>query len=70
MDAQIKVVIGRDGKMQIAPEGMAGSQCLSETESFEKEMGKVIERKRTSDFHKPRQLNLRTRINIGDREDS
>ena len=70
MDKQIKVVIGIDGKMEIAVDGISGSQCLSETEFLEKELGNVVERKRTSDFYKPRQTNRRTRITIGNSGDS
>ena len=68
MDKQIKVVVGIEGKMEITVNGMAGSQCLSETEFFEKELGKVVERKRTSDYYKPRQTTLRNKISIGNRE--
>jgi hypothetical protein len=68
MDKQFKVVIEIDGKMEIAVEGMVGSQCVTETEFFEKELGKVVERKRTSDYYKPRQTVLRNKINIGNRE--
>jgi len=65
MNKQIRIVVEKDGKLRLEVEGVRGSQCLSATEFFEKEMGEVFERQRTSDFYKARQVTLRNRITTG-----
>ena len=59
MGEQIKVTIDRDGTLVLTVGDTTGPQCLALTASFEKEMGRVLDRQRTRDFY--RRGRLRTR---------
>mgnify|MGYP000445213139 CR=1 FL=1 len=58
MGEEIKVVIEKDGKLILEVHGAGGPQCLTVTESFEKEMGEVLDRRRTNDFYRKAQIAL------------
>jgi hypothetical protein len=58
MGEEIRVVIEKDGKLMMRVDGRAGPQCLTITEAFEKELGQVLDRKRTSEFYKRAQIAL------------
>jgi hypothetical protein len=47
---QLDIEITPDGEVRIKTSGLHGNSCLEETESLEKLLGKVKERKKTSDF--------------------
>ena len=53
MNVQIKVVVQKNGMLSVEAQGIQGSQCLSLTESLERDLGEVLERQRTSDFYNP-----------------
>jgi len=62
MREQIKITVEKDGRVTLKVEGAQGSECLNITEFFEKEMGVVLERQRTSDFYRSAQVNVHNRI--------
>ena len=62
MREEIRVVIDKDGTVTFKVEGAHGAQCLSRTESLEREMGEVIERRRTGDYFKAGRLLLRNTV--------
>ena len=62
MNGQIKVIVENNGVLTIKVQGIPGSKCLSLTESFEREIGEVLERQKTSDFFKSAQITIRNKI--------
>lgn len=66
MNGQIKVIIEKNGILTVKVQGIHGSQCLSLTESFEREIGEVLERQKTSDFYKSAQITIRNKITQDD----
>ncbi len=58
MGEEIRVVIEKDGKLAMRVDGRAGPQCLMITEAFEKELGQVLDRERTSEFYKRARIAL------------
>ena len=61
MGEQIKVVINRDGTLVLNVKDSRGARCLTLTASLEQEIGRVLDRQRTSDFYKSAQLRNRNR---------
>ena len=51
MNREIKITIDNDGKVIFETSGVKGSQCISLTDQLEKSIGKVMERKRKSEFY-------------------
>jgi len=51
MSTQLKVLVGKDGKLTLSVTGIRGPQCLSLTEFLENEMGEVLERQRTESYY-------------------
>jgi hypothetical protein len=62
MREQIKITVEKDGKVTLKVEGVQGSECLNITEFFEKEMGVVLGRQRTSEFYRSAQVTVHNRI--------
>ena len=52
MKEQIRVTVEKDGTVFFKVENAKGARCVSMTEAFEREIGPVIERKKTSDYYK------------------
>jgi hypothetical protein len=51
MGEEIKVFIEKDGSVTLNVIGMSGPRCLQTTEAFEREMGNVVDRRRTGEFY-------------------
>jgi hypothetical protein len=51
MREEIRVVIGKDGEMTLSVEGVAGPRCLSLTEAFERDLGRVLGRHRKGAYY-------------------
>jgi hypothetical protein len=62
MKEEIKITVEKDGTVTVKVEGSHGAQCLSATGLLEKEMGKVLERRRTGDYYKVDRVHLRNTI--------
>jgi len=66
MKEQIHITVSKDGSLSLKVEGVRGSRCVSITEIFEREIGDVVERQKTTDFYKAGEMVLRNRITIQD----
>jgi vacuolar-type H+-ATPase subunit F/Vma7 len=62
MREEIRVVVDKDGTVTFKVEGAQGAQCLSRTEALEREIGEVIERRKTGDYFKVGRVLLRNRL--------
>jgi hypothetical protein len=51
MSTQLKVLVGKDGKLTLSVTGSTGPQCVSLTEFLENEMGEVLERQKTESYY-------------------
>lgn len=51
MTEEIRVLIGKNGHITLQAGGAAGSKCLSLTESFERDLGRVSGRRRTGAYY-------------------
>lgn len=58
MGEEIRVIVEKDGKLLFKVHGRMGPQCLALTEALEKEMGEVLDRRRTNEFYKKAQIVL------------
>jgi uncharacterized protein GlcG (DUF336 family) len=48
---EIEVTITPDGQVKLETHGLKGASCLAETEALEKALGKVVGRRKTSEFY-------------------
>jgi hypothetical protein len=58
MAEEIRVVIEKNGTLFLEVSGKSGPQCLQATEALEQEMGKVVERRRTTDFYNQARITI------------
>jgi hypothetical protein len=47
---EIEVVIGPDGAVRLETRGLKGQSCLEETAALERSLGRVVSRRKTSEF--------------------
>jgi len=48
--SEMKITIGKDGKVGIEVQGVGGAACLKFSEALEEELGYVINRQKTSEY--------------------
>ena len=65
MKGEIRVLVDKDGTVTFRVEGAHGTRCLTRTESLEREMGEVIERRKTGDYFKAGRALLRNTVRQG-----
>ena len=58
MKGEIRVVINENWNTVFHVQGAGGSSCLSLTQAFVKEIGEVLERRRTKDHYRSFLTNL------------
>ena len=62
MGEQIKVIIDKDGTLVLKVRDASGAQCLTLTESFEREIGRVLDRQRTRDFFRSGRVRVKNEV--------
>lgn len=62
MKDQIRVIIEKDGKVSFEVENVHGPKCVAMTEAFEKEIGGIVDRQKTSDFYTSAKSIVKTHV--------
>ena len=52
---EIKIRIGKDGKLALSVNGMKGDACKSVTKTLERALGMVVETKNTGEYYEQQQ---------------
>jgi hypothetical protein len=50
---ELEIIIGKDGKVQVAARGMKGEGCRALTKNIEDALGTVEEREYTAEYYEP-----------------
>jgi hypothetical protein len=48
---EIEVTLTPDGQVKLETRGLKGQSCMDEIEALERQLGKVVRRRKTSEFY-------------------